>query len=308
MSDSRVATAFERLSGSRGKALSVQLISEQSLLQGNQKIAETLLERGTICNFKQGDYITNEDDWSNEIHFLLIGSVEVFITGSRIAIRTAGQYVGEMALIDPSKPRSATVICAEPAVTLAVSEKAFSDVADKNASLWRGLSRQIADRLRERSKFIRPTNSVPVMFLACASESLEVAQAIHAELNSSSLIVQLWTDGVFKPSSHTMEDLEAILNSVDFALAVFSADDNVDSRGGNADAPRDNTIFELGLFAGAIGRNRTFFIRDKNREIKIPSDLAGVTSLSYSAFDEHHWDIAEACNAISARISELGQR
>ena len=308
MSVPNTDSAFERLSGPRGTALAVQLLAEQTLLQGDIKVAETLRERGTICNFHQGDRLFSEHDWSNEIYFLLTGSVEVFITGFGIAIRTAGQYVGEMALIDPSKARSATVICTEPTVALAVPESIFSNIADENPSIWRTLSKQIAERLRERSKFVRPTNSVPIMFLACASEALGVAQAIKAELNSSSLIVKLWTDGVFKPSNHTMEDLETTLNSVDFALAVFSADDNVVSRDKNTVAPRDNTIFELGLFAGAIGRNRTFFIRDKDREIKIPSDLAGVTSLSYSTLDEHRWDIAHACDTIRTRILELGQR
>lgn len=308
MSSPVVASALERLSGPRGTALAVQLLSEQPLLKGDIKIAEALREQGTICKFEQGDRLFSENDWSNEIYFLLIGSVEVFITGFRIASRTAGQYVGEMALIDPSKARSATVICTEPTVALAVPESIFSDVADKNPSIWRSLSRQIAERLRERSKYIRPTNSVPIMFLACASESLGVAHAIKDELSSSSLIVKLWTDGIFKPSNHTIEDLETILNSVDFALAVLSADDKVISREKDTVAPRDNTIFELGLFAGAIGRNRTFFIRDKEREIKIPSDLAGVTSLSYSALDGHHWDIAKACHVIRSRISELGQR
>lgn len=303
-----VDSALDRLSGPRGTALAVQLLAEQTLLQGDRLIAERLREQGTMCGFKKGDHIFNENDWSNEIYFLLVGSVDVFITGSRIAVRSAGQYVGEMALIDPSKARSATVICTEPTVALAVPENTFSNVAEENPSLWRGLSKQIAERLRERSRFIRPTNSVPIMFLACASESLGVAQAIQTELASSSLIVQLWTDGVFKPSNHTMEDLETTLNSVDFALAVFSPDDNVVSRDKDTVAPRDNTIFELGLFAGAIGRKRTFFIRDKDREIKIPSDLAGVTSLSYSALGEHSWDITEACNVIRARISELGQR
>ena len=308
MSDSKVDSAFERLSSPRGTVLTVQLLAEQTLLQGDINIAETLREQGTICKFEQGDHLFSENDWSNEIYFLLIGSVEVFITGLSIAIRTAGQYVGDMALIDPSKARSATVICTEPTIALAVPESIFSKVADENPSIWRSLSKQIAARLRERSKFVRPTNSVPIMFLACASESLGVAHAIKEELSSSSLIVKLWTDGIFKPSNHTIEDLETILNSVDFALAVLSADDIVISREKDTVAPRDNTIFELGLFAGAIGRNRTFFIRDKDRDIKVPSDLAGVTSLSYSALDEHRWDIAEACNAIRIRISELGQR
>ena len=40
-------------------------------------------------------------------------------------------------------------------------------------------------------------------------------------------------------------------------------------------------MFELGLFIGSLGRNRTFAVYDRTADIKLPTDLAGVTIASF---------------------------
>src|SRR5262249_46203633 len=54
-------------------------------------------------------------------------------------------------------------------------------------------------------------------------------------------------------------------------------DDFTKSRGVETKSPRDNLIFELGLFMGALGRRRAFPIvaPGKNTAVKLPSDLLG---------------------------------
>ena len=56
----------------------------------------------------------------------------------------------------------------------------------------------------------------------------------------------------------------------------------IESRKKKQAAPRDNVIFELGLFMGALGRERTFIVKPRHVDIKIPSDLLGVTFIEYS--------------------------
>ena len=63
---------------------------------------------------------------------------------------------------------------------------------------------------------------------------------------------------MFAPSAFPIESLEQVLRTVDFAALVLSPDDTVVSRGTTTDAPRDNIIFELGLFMGVLGHFRTF--------------------------------------------------
>ena len=71
------------------------------------------------------------------------------------------------------------------------------------------------------------------------------------------------------------------MRSCDFATLVISPDDQVLSRSTVSDAPRDNVVFELGLFMGALGHERVFLVYPRNASIKLPTDLLGLTVLTY---------------------------
>lgn len=301
---------FMRFSGDRGQILAVEAIKDQKTILGNVKAAEELCARGALTFFAEGDFLALEGDWSNTIVFIIAGKAEIRIKGFKVAERHEGQHIGEMALIDPSQPRSASVVALEPTVGLVVSEEDFTAVASHQPDMWRQLAKEIAGRLRQRKKFVRPTNPVPFLFVASASESLPVAKAIQAYFEDREVVVEIWTDNVFKPSKGTLESLEDKLETADFTVAIFSADDKVESRGVEKVAPRDNTVFELGLFAGAIGRERSFFAIQKGADVKVPSDLAGITSLRFELEKEtgDAPEIAEACSQIEERIVDLGPR
>ncbi len=299
-----------RFTGARGKELIVESLKVQKTILGNTEAAEELAARGNLTFFQEGEFLAVEDHWSNDIIFILAGRARIEIAGSKVAERIAGQHVGEMALIEPAQPRSASVVAMETAVGLIVSEEDFTVVATRHPDMWRQLAKDIAERLRQRKKFVRPSNLVSKMFVACASESLPVAKAIKAHFAPKEVVVEIWTDSVFKPSLGTMESLESKLTSTDFTVAVFSADDKVESRGRESVAPRDNAIFELGLFAGELGRKRSFFAVPNGIDVKIPSDLAGITSVRYNIVGgcQDAVDIIEACEQIEERISTLGPR
>lgn len=301
---------YSRFSGDRGSVLAIEAVKNQKIIQGNAKAAEALFEKGKLTPFGEGEILAQEDDWSNAIVFIIAGKAEIRVRGFKVAERQQGQHIGEMALIDPSQPRSATVVAIEPTVGLVVSEEKFVAVASDHPDLWRQIAKEIGERLRQRKKFIRPSNPLPLMFVACSFESLPVAKALQAHFEKEDVIVEVWTDNVFKPSKGTMESLESKLDSADFTVAIFSADDKIESRGVEKVAPRDNTVFELGLFAGAIGRERSFFAIQIGANIKVPSDLAGITSLRFglSKNGDGEPDIEEACEQIAERISALGPR
>ena len=95
----------------------------------------------------------------------------------------------------------------------------------------------------------------------------------NPSLDHVPIVVKIWTDDVFEASSFPIESLERELQRVDFAVLVLSPDDKVISRDIATDAPRDNIVFELGLFMGALGHNRTFLIYPHGIDIMIPTDL-----------------------------------
>lgn len=299
---------FARFAGERGKARVIEALKEQRIVLGNKDASEELLIRGHLLTFMPGDILISQGDWSNSLFFILAGAVKIEIKGSLVNERIAGQHVGEMAMIDPGKPRSAQVTATSPTVALVISEEDFSAVAGNHADLWRQLAKELAERLRERSKGIRQSNTEPHVFIASASESCPVAKAFKAKLKSLGIRARIWSEKVFGPGDHTMESLSVQLDLMDFAVAIFSPDDKVKSRGKEKSAPRDNTVFELGLFAGKIGRDRSFFAVPEKEQVKIPSDLAGITSVRYKTDPISGLDIDDACEAIASRIREKGCR
>ena len=78
-------------------------------------------------------------------------------------------------------------------------------------------------------------------------------------------------------------------------------------RGKSAATTRDNVIFELGMFIGRIGRQRSFLVEPRGEEVKLPSDLSGITTLGYK-YDKDNLAsaLAPACNRIRAIVRELG--
>src|SRR4029453_12546212 len=94
-----------------------------------------------------------------------------------------------------------------------------------------------------------------------------------------------------------LERLVELSQEVDFAAFVFAQDDWTTtgaSQSGQA-SPRDNVVFEAGLFGGAIGIRRTFILHANDS--KLPSDLLGLTSVRY--------DPATSAAGVGASIEKL---
>jgi hypothetical protein len=97
--------------------------------------------------------------------------------------------------------------------------------------------------------------------------------------------VEPWTTS-FNPGTTALERLMELTREVDFAAFVFAHDDwttksplTSDPSGSGQASPRDNVVFEAGLFGGALGMRRTFILHATGS--KLPTDLLGLTSVRY---------------------------
>jgi predicted nucleotide-binding protein/phosphoglycolate phosphatase-like HAD superfamily hydrolase len=135
----------------------------------------------------------------------------------------------------------------------------------------------------------------PKIFIGSSTEALSLARVVELHL-SESCDTTLWRNGVFGLSRSAMESLEKALDDHEFALLILTPDDKVTSRGKKSSRPRDNTLFELGLFVGRLGRDRTFIVCDP-KVTKIPSDLLGIT---VAPFD---WQRAERLDDVRSALS-----
>jgi hypothetical protein len=117
-------------------------------------------------------------------------------------------------------------------------------------------------------------------FIGSSSEGLLIANAVRANLLDTT-DCQIWADGVFLPGRTFIETLEAMLDRVDYAILVASPDDMLKKREVESFSMRDNVLLELGLFMAKLGRTRTYLVSPKDTPIHIPSDLLGLTTVSY---------------------------
>ena len=124
--------------------------------------------------------------------------------------------------------------------------------------------------------------SKPRIFLGSSGKQAKLVQALTRGL-AEVADVEPWTT-VFNPGVSTLERLVELTRQVDFAAFVFARDDwtsspsDASATAGQA-SPRDNVVFEAGLFGGALGLRRTFILHAKGA--KLPTDLLGMTAVRY---------------------------
>jgi hypothetical protein len=148
----------------------------------------------------------------------------------------------------------------------------------------------------------------PSLFIGSSTEGLALAQGARALLDADAE-VSLWNEGFFRPGNTFIDSLITSLPRFDFAVLVLTPDDLTTSRSVETLSPRDNVIFELGLFMGRIGRRRTFLLHQSDAQLKLPSDLAGLTAATYRwprADGSHRAAVGPACDDIRKVIAELG--
>jgi Predicted nucleotide-binding protein containing TIR-like domain len=119
----------------------------------------------------------------------------------------------------------------------------------------------------------------PRIFLGSSGKQAKLLQAITRGL-ADVADVEPWTT-TFNPGRSTLDRLVELSQEVDFAAFVFAQDDwtTTDASQSGQASPRDNVVFEAGLFGGALGIRRTFILHA--HDSKLPSDLLGLTSIRY---------------------------
>ena len=123
----------------------------------------------------------------------------------------------------------------------------------------------------------------PRIFLGSSAAQTKLVQSLTRGLQDIAH-VEPWTAS-FNPGTTTLGRLLELTREVDFAAFVFARDDWTIkgaaapvSEAGQA-SPRDNVVFEAGLFGGVLGMERTFILHASGA--KLPTDLLGLTSIRY---------------------------
>lgn len=124
----------------------------------------------------------------------------------------------------------------------------------------------------------------PRIFLGSSGKQAKLLQALTKGLEEVVHVVPWMTS--FNPGTTTLERLLELTREMDFAAFVFAQDDWTTNSPAAEPAPtpgqaspRDNVVFEAGLFGGVLGMRRTFILHASGA--KLPTDLLGLTCVRY---------------------------
>lgn len=123
----------------------------------------------------------------------------------------------------------------------------------------------------------------PRVFIGSTTEHLALARAIQGLLPAD-MQSTVWDQRVFTMGNYLVDALLAQLRASDFGVFVLANADVATVRGKRYAVPRDNVIFELGMFTGQLGRLRTFvLVPETTPPVKLPTDLGGLITGRYRA-------------------------
>lgn len=124
----------------------------------------------------------------------------------------------------------------------------------------------------------------PRMFLGSSAGQAKLLEVLAGDLEDVAH-VEPWMAS-FNPGISTLERLMELTREVDFAAFAFAQDDWTavsapasPGAGSGQASPRDNVVFEAGLFGGVLGMRRTFILHAVGA--KLPTDLLGLTCIRY---------------------------
>jgi len=297
-----------KFEGEAGRRRLLDLLREQKIVQGSDALAEELSKLVEIKNLRAGDVLIEEGGDDTDLYFILDGVFNVIVRGKRIGQRSAGTQVGEMAAVQPGQRRSATVVAFSDSMVAKLTEVDLVALGMKFPDIWRQIARELARRLLERNRFIAMSREKIRVFIVSSVEALPIARAVENAFEHDNFHVVLWPNDVFRIANYPIEDLERELEVADFAVAIAQPDDLVNVRKRKRSAPRDNVIFELGFFMGRLGRTRAILMEPKGEDVKLPTDLKGVTTISYKHASGSVLSVAmsPACNKLRDHINLLG--
>ena len=289
------------------------------------ELSNAIASQLRIRMLSEGEILMRQGEPGSFLAFLLTGAVKVVVNGHFVGIRKCGVHLGEMGFLLRSA-RTSTVIAHEPSIVGILSYARLASLAQNHPVIWKAFADLVTQRLRETEKQIAPPNATLRIFIFSSSSALDIANGVAERLKGAQRNVTVW-DRSFDVGLSFVSQLLAHSRTADFAAVIFAADDIVTSKGGTTHAPRDNAIFEAGLFYGSIGPERTFILCEQKvlrhggkkpvggglgtqgpgslAGLKLLSNLAGVKLPTFRRLGKSI-DIDEAIQEIENNIRRLG--
>jgi CRP/FNR family transcriptional regulator, cyclic AMP receptor protein len=130
----------------------IELLSAVPLFSAcSQRELRRIGSLATVVDVEEGEVLTKEGSPGSDFFVIAEGKASVTLRKKRLATLKAGDFFGEMALIDTA-PRAATVTAESPMRVYVIGGSDFSALLDQIPVVARKMLRAMAQRLREAEK------------------------------------------------------------------------------------------------------------------------------------------------------------
>jgi CRP/FNR family cyclic AMP-dependent transcriptional regulator len=130
----------------------VEALRRAPLFEGLSKKELSQLARvSEDMEIPEGTALTKEGDIGHEFFVIVEGETQVKRKGRSLGSRGAGDFIGEIALLE-QVPRTATVTAKTPLRVFVLTSKDFHHLLEENPKVERKVLRALAKRVAELSK------------------------------------------------------------------------------------------------------------------------------------------------------------
>jgi CRP/FNR family cyclic AMP-dependent transcriptional regulator len=206
----------ERFEGEQNRRTVIETLKEQRIVTADAALAEEIANMAELIEVAAGGSIIEQDAEDNDVYLILTGSFDIIVNGQKVAKREPGNHVGEMAAIQPTQRRSATVKAAETSVVCKLTEPQLTDLGQKYPGVWRAIAKELARRLEERNKLVSHTREKIQVFIISSAEAIEIARTIQSAFQYDPFTINIWPEGVFLVSHYPIEKPRTPARSIGF--------------------------------------------------------------------------------------------
>ncbi len=129
----------------------VEALKRAALFEGLSRKELTQLARvSEDLEIPKGAVLTKEGDLGHEFFVIVEGQTEVKRKGKSLGNRGAGDFIGEIALLEQI-PRTATVTAKTPLRVFVLTSKDFHHLLEENPNVERKVLRTLAKRVADLS-------------------------------------------------------------------------------------------------------------------------------------------------------------
>jgi CRP/FNR family cyclic AMP-dependent transcriptional regulator len=146
---------LKQFEGSDGRRHLIETLISQPLIR-EQNLAIVVARRLKLEAVPAGTNLIRQGASDTDLFLILDGTFSIAVDGRIVARKRDGEYVGEMAVVDPRTPRSASVTANSDSIVARIAESDFSALADRFPQLWRRIALGLAGRLRSEAVADRP--------------------------------------------------------------------------------------------------------------------------------------------------------